>query len=78
MKNIKEYGAFINLHPTVDGFVHISNLSSDFIKNPNEILKVGQKVEVKIISIEQETKKIELSLILEEKELTEEEATEKE
>ncbi len=78
VKNIKEYGAFINLHPTVDGFVHISNLSSDFIKNPNEILKVGQKVEVKIISIEQETKKIELSLILEEKELTEEEATEKE
>lgn len=78
VKNIKEYGAFINLHPTVDGFVHISNLSSDFIKNPNEILKVGQKVEVKIISIEQESKKIELSLILEDKEVAEEETTEKE
>lgn len=78
VKNIKEYGAFINLHPTVDGFVHISNLSSDFIKNPNEILKVGQKVEVKIISIEQENKKIELSLILEDKEVAEEETTEKE
>ena len=50
----------------------------DFIKNPNEILKVGQKVEVKIISIEQENKKIELSLILEDKEVAEEETTEKE
>ena len=57
---------------------NISNLSSDFIKNPNEILKVGQKVEVKIISIEQENKKIELSLILEDKEVAEEETTEKE
>lgn len=65
VKNIKEYGAFINLHPTVDGFVHISNLSSDFIKNPNEILKVGEKINVKILSIDEESKKIELSLILE-------------
>lgn len=62
VKNIKEYGAFVNLHPTVDGFVHISNLSSEFIKNPNEVLKVGQKVEVRIISIDEESKKIELSM----------------
>lgn len=67
VKNIKEYGAFINLHPTVDGFVHISNLSSEFIKNPNEVLKVGQTVDVRIISIDGETKKIELSMILEDK-----------
>lgn len=76
VKNIKEYGAFINLYPTVDGFVHISNLSSDFIKNPNEILKVGQKANVKIISIDPDSKKIELSLILEDQQAPEDQGQE--
>lgn len=76
VKNIKEYGAFINLHPTVDGFVHISNLSSEFVKNPGEVLKVGQQVDVRIISIDEETKKIELSMILEEPKAEEEVAPE--
>nr|WP_308593458.1 S1 RNA-binding domain-containing protein [uncultured Criibacterium sp.] len=63
VKNIKDYGVFVNLAPVVDGFVHISNLSQDFIKNPKDILKVGDKVEVKIIGINQEEKKIELSML---------------
>ncbi|EJU21457.1 S1 RNA binding domain protein [Peptoanaerobacter stomatis] len=67
VKNIKDYGAFISLYPIVDGFVHISNLSEDFVKNPSEILKTGDKVKVKIIGINPEEKKIELSMLLEDK-----------
>lgn len=65
--NIKDYGVFINLYPVVDGFVHISNISEDFVKNPGEVLKVGDTVQVKIIGLNEEDKKIELSMLLEEK-----------
>ncbi len=67
VKNIKDYGVFINLYPVVDGFVHISNISEDFVKNPGEVLKVGDTVQVKIIGLNEEDKKIELSMLLEEK-----------
>ena len=67
VKNIKDYGAFINLSPIVDGFVHISNLSESFVKNPSEILKVGDKIKVRIIGINPDEKKIELSMLLEDK-----------
>lgn len=66
VKNIKDYGAFVNLYPVVDGFIHISNLSKEFVKNPNDVLKVGEKIEVKIINIDNESRKIELSMILDE------------
>ena len=62
-----DYGVFINLFPVVDGFVHISNISEDFVKNPGEVLKVGDTVQVKIIGLNEEDKKIELSMLLEEK-----------
>lgn len=65
VKNIKDYGVFINLHPVVDGFIHISNISENFVKNPSEVLKVGDKVQVRIIGLNTEEKKIELSMLLE-------------
>lgn len=64
VKNIKDYGAFINLCPAVDGFIHISNLSDTFIKNPADILKIGSKVKVKLINIDNDSKKLELSMLL--------------
>lgn len=64
VKNIKEYGAFVNLYSIVDGFVHISNMSKNFVKNPNDVLKVGDKIDVRIINIDNDEKKIELSMIL--------------
>lgn len=76
VKNIKDYGVFINLHPVVDGFVHISNISENFVKNPSEVLKVGDKVQVKIIGLNEDDKKIELSMLLEEKQEENAEATE--
>ena len=64
IKNIKEYGLFVSLDENVDGFVHISNISKDYIKYPSDVVKLGDRVEARVLNIEPETKKIELTLIL--------------
>lgn len=61
VKTIKEYGAFIDLGG-VDGFLHISQMSWVRIGHPNEILSEGQNVEVKVLSIDEEKKKISLGM----------------
>lgn len=66
VKNIKEYGVFVKLNEDVDGFIHISNLSSSYVKNPAEIVNQGDRLTAKIISINPETQKIELTLNLNE------------
>lgn len=66
VKNIKEYGVFVSLGEGIDGFVHISNISSDFIKSPAEVLNVGDKIDAKILNIDPQTQKIELTLNLNE------------
>ena len=68
VKNIKDYGIFVSLGDGIDGFVHISNISSDFIKNPGEVVKVGDKIDARILNIDSQAQKIELTLNLEEKE----------
>ena len=55
------FGAFVNINGA-DGLVHLSEISWERVKNPNEVLKVGQEVEVKIISIDEEKNRIGLSL----------------
>jgi len=72
VKNIKDYGIFVSLGDGIDGFVHISNMSADFVKNPSEVVKVGDKIDAKILNIDPETQKIELTLNLKEVEEQEE------
>lgn len=62
VKNIKDYGVFVTLQEGIDGFIHISNLSSAFIKNPQEVVSVGQEVDAKIINIDRDNRKIELTM----------------
>lgn len=64
VKNIKEYGVFVKLNETVDGFIHISNLSSSYVKNPNEVVSQGDVITARIISINEETQKVELTMNL--------------
>lgn len=64
VKNIKEYGVFVKLNETVDGFIHISNLSSSYVKNPNEVVSQGNVITARIISINEETQKVELTMNL--------------
>lgn len=51
-RNITEYGAFIDIGAQFDGLCHISNISADFVKNPADVLQVGQEVEARILKIE--------------------------
>ena len=59
VKSLTSYGAFVDLGG-VDGMVHVSELSWDRIKDPSEVVKVGQQLEVFVKDIDRETKKISL------------------
>ncbi|MEG0546291.1 MAG: bifunctional 4-hydroxy-3-methylbut-2-enyl diphosphate reductase/30S ribosomal protein S1 [Oscillospiraceae bacterium] len=56
------FGAFANIIPGIDGLIHISEISYDHIGNPAEVLKVGQKVNAKIIEIDFDKKRVSLSM----------------
>lgn len=58
--SLADFGAFLNIGG-VDGLVHLSELSWDRLDNPNQMLKVGDEIEVKIISIDRERRRIGLS-----------------
>jgi small subunit ribosomal protein S1 len=59
--SVADFGAFVNIDGA-DGLVHLSEISWDRIQHPNEVLKVGQEVDVKVISIDRERKRIGLSI----------------
>ena len=59
--SLADFGAFVNISGA-DGLVHLSEISWERINHPNEVLKVGQEVKVKVISIDRETKRIGLSI----------------
>ncbi|HVJ86401.1 MAG TPA: S1 RNA-binding domain-containing protein [Caulifigura sp.] len=61
VKTIKDYGAFVDLGG-VDGFLHIGQMSWVRINHPSEILKEGQQVEVQVLSVDKDTKKISLGM----------------
>jgi len=59
--SLADFGAFVNIEGA-DGLVHLSEISWDRIQHPSEVLKVGQEVKVKVISVDQERKRIGLSI----------------
>lgn len=62
VRNITDFGAFVDIGVGIDGLIHISNMSDKFIKNPNEVLTNSDIVEVKVIEIDKEKERIGLSL----------------
>lgn len=56
------FGAFANILPTVDGLIHISQISWDRIKTPQDVLKIGDVVKAKIIEIDFDKKRVSLSM----------------
>jgi small subunit ribosomal protein S1 len=56
------FGAFVKITDTVEGLVHISEITDKRITKPEEVLEIGQEVKVKIVSIDKENKKIGLSI----------------
>jgi uncharacterized protein len=60
--NVTNFGAFVDIGVRQDGLVHLSQMSNRFIRDPREAVKVGDVVQVKVISVELETKRIGLSM----------------
>lgn len=60
--NVTKFGAFVDIGIKQDGLVHISNLSKTFVKDPSEVVKLHQHVMVKILSVDIERKRIQLSM----------------
>ena len=59
---LMDFGAFVELEPGIEGLIHISELSPNRVRRVNDILKPDQEVEVRILKIEPDAKKISLSL----------------
>ena len=65
VRNVIDFGAFVDIGVHQDGLVHISQITNKkFIKHPLEVVSVGDVVEVKVLSVDLERKRIQLSMIL--------------
>ena len=62
VRNVIDFGAFVDIGVKHDGLVHISEMSDKFIKNPSEVVSVGDVVKVKVIKIDLERQKVGLSM----------------
>lgn len=62
VRNVIDFGAFVDIGVKYDGLVHISEMSDKFIKNPSDLVSVGDIVKVKVIKIDRERKKVGLSM----------------
>lgn len=60
--NITAFGAFVDVGVHQDGLVHISQLADQFIKDPHDFVKLNQKVEVKVLKIDMERKRLQFSM----------------
>ena len=62
VRNVIDFGAFVDIGVHQDGLVHISEISNNYIKHPSEALKVGDTVKVKVIGVDVDKKRISLSI----------------
>ena len=61
VQRLTDFGAFVNVGG-VDGLVHISQISHERVEQPSEVLEQGQKVKVKVLSVDADTQRISLSI----------------
>ena len=64
VRNVIDFGAFVDIGVKYDGLVHISEMSEKYIKNPSDVVSVGDVVKVKVIKIDMDRKKVGLSMII--------------
>jgi len=63
IRNVVDFGAFVDIGVKQDGLLHISQIANKYVKNPLELLKVGDIVDVTILSVDIVKQRIGLSLI---------------
>ena len=62
VRNVVDFGAFVDIGVHEDGLVHISQISDQFVKHPSEILRVNDIVKVKVLSVDTKKKRIALTM----------------
>ena len=62
IRNVIDFGAFVDIGVKHDGLVHISELSEKFVKNPSDVVSIGDIVKVKVIGIDEKRQKVNLSM----------------
>ena len=62
VRNVIDFGAFVDIGVHQDGLVHISELSDRFVKHPSDVVSVGDRVEVRVLSVDIKKKRISLSM----------------
>ena len=62
VRNVTDFGAFVDVGVKHDGLVHISEMSNSFVKNPSDVVSVGDIVKVKVIGIDKDRQKVKLSM----------------
>ena len=62
VRNVADFGAFVDIGVHQDGLVHVSELSNKFVKNPMDYLKSGDVVEVRVLSVDHKRKRISLTM----------------
>ena len=62
VRNVIDFGAFVDIGVKHDGLVHISELSESYVKNPSDVVSIGDIVKVKVIKIDNERQKVSLSM----------------
>ncbi len=60
--SVTKFGAFVRILPGIDGLVHISEMSSERVNNPADVVKVGQEVKVRLIGVDTDKKRVSLSM----------------
>jgi polyribonucleotide nucleotidyltransferase len=68
VRNVIDFGAFVDIGVHQDGLVHISELSNRFVKHPSEVVSVGDVVQVRVLSVDLKKKRIALSMKMAKKE----------
>ena len=64
VRNVVDFGAFVDIGVKNDGLVHISEMSKRYIKHPMEVVSVGDTVKVRIIKIDADTQRVGLTMKL--------------
>ena len=62
VKRVVDFGAFVEVFPGVEGLVHVSQISHKHIANPSDVLKAGDKVQVKVLDVNPERQRLSLSI----------------
>ena len=62
VRNVIDFGAFVDIGVHQDGLVHISEIANRYVKHPSEVLSVGDVVQVKVLTVDEKKKRIGLSI----------------